>query len=347
MSLAPWVLSVLTVGLAAQAHVHASEAAAAPGYYTVQATGSTGWSSMDAKVEAVRETLLAAQVPGAIVALPVKAGDAVKAGQELARVDARMASQGAAASSAQVAAAQAGLNVATKEYERQKQLFAKRYISQAALDGAEAQWRAAQAQVTALQAQAGVAATQAGLHSVRAPYSGIVSSVPVNLGDMAMPGRPLLSLYDPAALRLTAQLTQDQARQLRSGVQVEIPGLTVQRLSIAASQIQLLPTADPLSHTVAVRVQLPANQQGAMPGMFARLWWQGDAADAAQRVLIPSTAVMRRAEMTGVYVQGDNGKPQLRQVRLGLPQGDMVEVLSGLRVGDQVAVEPQAAARVR
>ena len=74
MSLAPWVLSVLTVGLAAQAHVHASEAAAAPGYYTVQATGSTGWSSMDAKVEAVRETLLAAQVPGAIVALPVKAG---------------------------------------------------------------------------------------------------------------------------------------------------------------------------------------------------------------------------------------------------------------------------------
>ena len=136
MSLAPWVLSVLTVGLAAQAHVHASEAAAAPGYYTVQATGSTGWSSMDAKVEAVRETLLAAQVPGAIVALPVKAGDAVKAGQELARVDARMASQGAAASSAQVAAAQAGLNVATKEYERQKQLFAKRYISQAALDGA-------------------------------------------------------------------------------------------------------------------------------------------------------------------------------------------------------------------
>ena len=349
MSLAPWVLSVLTVGLAAQAHVHASEAAAAPGYYTVQATGSTGWSSMDAKVEAVRETLLAAQVPGAIVALPVKAGDAVKAGQELARVDARMASQGAAASSAQVAAAQAGLNVATKEYERQKQLFAKRYISQAALDGAEAQWRAAQAQVTALQAQAGVAATQTGLHSVRAPYSGIVSSVPVNLGDMAMPGRPLLSLYDPAALRVTAQLTQGQARQLRAGagMQVEIPSLTGQRLSVAAPQVQLLPTADPLSHTVPVRVQLPADLQGAMPGMFARLWWQGDAVDATQRMSIPATAIVRRAEMTGVYVQGQDGKPQLRQVRLGPSQGEMVEVLSGLRVGDQVAEQPQIAAKVR
>lgn len=354
MSHAPWVLSVLILGLAGLAPVHASNAATALGYYEVQATGQAGWSSSDAKVEAVRETLLSAQVPGAIVALSVKAGDGVKAGQELARIDARMASQGAAASSAQVAAAQAGLNVAAKEYERQKQLFAKRYISQAALDGAEAQWRAAQAQVSALQAQAGVAATQTGLHSVRAPYSSIVSSVPVNLGDMAMPGRPLLALYDPTALRVTAQLTQGQARQLRAGagVQVEIAGLTDQRLngqrlSVAASQVQLLPTADPLSHTVPVRVPLPADLQGAMPGMFARLWWQGDAVDAAQRVLIPATAVVRRAEMTGVYVQGENGKPQLRQVRLGLPQGDMVEVLTGLRVGDQVAREPQMAAKVR
>ena len=350
MSYAPRLLPVLLLALLTQAQAHSSEAAAS-GYYQVQATADAGWSSLDAKVEAVRETLLSAQVPGAIVALTVKAGDGVKAGQELARIDARMASQGAAASSAQVAAAQASLNVAAREYERQKQLFAKRYISQAALDGAEAQWRAAQAQVTALQAQAGVAATQTGLHSVKAPYSGVVSSVPVNLGDMAMPGKALVSLYDPAALRVTAQITQDQARQLRTshGVQVEIPGLTAQsqRLSIAATAVQLLPTADPLSHSVPVRVQLPGNLQGAMPGMFARLWWQGDAPDAVQRVSIPAAAVVRRAEMTGVYVQGQDGRPQLRQVRLGPQQGDRVEVLSGLRVGDQVALQPQMAARVR
>lgn len=348
MSRAPWVLSVLILGLAGQAPVHASNAATALGYYEVQATGQAGWSSSDAKVEAVRETVLSAQVPGAIVALSVKAGDGVKAGQELARIDARMASQGAAASSAQVAAAQANLHVAAKEYERQKQLFAKRYISQAALDGAEAQWRAAQAQVTALQAQAGVAATQTGLHSARAPYSGIVSSVPVNLGDMAMPGRPLVALYDPAALRVTAQLTQSQARQLRagSGVQVEVSGAAEQRLAIAMPQVQLLPTADPLSHTVPVRVQLPADVH-AVPGMFARLWWQGDAPDAARRMLVPAGTVVRRAEMTGVYVRGQDGRPQLRQVRLGQPQGEMIEILSGLRVGDQVAREPQMAAKVR
>lgn len=313
----------------------------------VESSATGNAASYDGTVEAIRQAVLAAQVPGAVVALQVKAGDTVQAGQTLARIDARAAEQGAAASAAQVTAARAALDVAAQELARKRALFQKNYIAKAALEQAEAQYRSAQAQVNAQVAQAGAARTQTGFHVVTAPFDGVVSAVLVERGDMAMPGRPLLSLYDPAALRLTAQLTQDQARQLRSGVQVEIPGLTVQRLSIAASQIQLLPTADPLSHTVAVRVQLPANQQGAMPGMFARLWWQGDAADAAQRVLIPSTAVVRRAEMTGVYVQGDNGKPQLRQVRLGLPQGDMVEVLSGLRVGDQVAVEPQAAARVR
>ncbi|WP_404299185.1 efflux RND transporter periplasmic adaptor subunit [Alicycliphilus denitrificans] len=338
-----WLVAFLAVP-----GIQAAEPTPALSYYQVQGATQAGWGSSDAKVEAVRETLLSAQVPGAIVALPVKAGDQVKAGQELTRIDARMASQGAAASNAQVAAAQASLHLAGKEYERQKQLFAKRYISQAALDSAEAQWRATQAQVAALQAQAGVAATQTGLHSVKAPYSGVVASVPANLGDMAMPGRPLVALYDPAALRVTAQLTEEQVRQLRAGGGVQVE-LTDRRLAIAASQVQVLPTADPLSHTVPVRVQLPADVR-AVPGMFARLWWQGGAADASQRVLVPAQAVVRRAEMTGVYVQGQDGKPRLRQVRLGPPadaKGELVEVLSGLGAGDQVALEPQAAAKVR
>jgi len=147
----------------------------------VQSSTQAPLQSSDAKVEAVRDATLAAQVAGSIVALRVHAGDRVKAGQELLRIDARMAAQGAAASSAQVAAAQAQAAVATKEYERQQQLFAKNYISQAALDNARAQWQASQAQVKALQAQAGVAATQTGLHVVQAPFDGVVASVPVTL----------------------------------------------------------------------------------------------------------------------------------------------------------------------
>lgn len=341
-----------------------------PSYYTVPAAEHTDRmrqeAQVEARVEAVRDAVLAAQVPGAIVALHVQAGEMVKKGQTLLQIDARMARQGAAASQAQVSAAQAQLAVAQKEYERQQQLFAKRYISQAALDSAQAQWQAAQAQVRALQAQAQAAATQSHWHTVQAPFDGIVARVPVTLGDMAMPGTPLVALYDPSALRITAQLSSTQAQALRQAtqaqaqVQVELAGSTPARLSVAAAKVQVLPSADPLTHTVPVRVALPQGLPTVVPGMFARLWLPADnnqagsnragpgvSGAAAQRILVPVQAVVRRAEMTGVYVQGANGQPQLRQVRLGLAQGEQIEILSGVRPGDRVALEPQKAAKGR
>ena len=321
---------------------------AALSWAPVQTSTQAPLQSVDAKVEAVRDAALAAQVGGSITQLSVHAGDRVKAGQELLRIDARMASQGAAASSAQVAAAQAQAAVAAKEYERQQQLFAKSYISQAALDNARAQWQASQAQVKALQAQASVAATQSGLHVIKAPFDGVVASVPVALGDMALPGKPLVTLFDPTALRLSAALTQVQAVQLAGAEQgqVELPG-AASRIRIVASALQRLPTADAQSHTTTVRVALPAGTPGAVPGGFARLWFQGADAQGGQRLFVPAASVVRRAEMTGVYVQGSNGKPQLRQVRLGQATGEQIEILSGVSSGDQVAAQPQAAARVR
>ena len=174
--------------------------------FTVQPAGAARASSADAQVEAVREATVSAQVQGAITHLAIKSGDRVTAGQELLRIDARAAQQNAAASTAQTEAARAGLQVASTDYERQKQLFQKQYISQAALDRAEAQWRASQAQVQALQAQAGAAATQSGFFIIKAPFAGVVSQVPATLGDMDMPGKPLLTVYDPTLLRVTASV---------------------------------------------------------------------------------------------------------------------------------------------
>ncbi|WP_026436575.1 efflux RND transporter periplasmic adaptor subunit [Acidovorax sp. JHL-9] len=318
--------------------------------YVVQAVGAGQHASVDGVVEAVRDTTLSAQVQGAIVSLGVKVGDTVQAGQEILRLDARAATQNAAASAAQVNAARASMQVASKEFERQKQLYQKQYISQAALDRAQAQLQASQAQVQALQAQAGAAMTQSGFYAVKAPYSGVVSEVPVALGDMAMPGRPLVRLHDPAALRVTAMVPQMAAAALAGAqpLQVELPALAAARTTVQPSQIQLLPTVDAATHTVQLRVALPPDLKGAVPGMFARLWLPAaPAAVGVQRVQIPASAVVRRAEMTGVYVLNAQGRPLLRQVRLGRVDGAQVEVLSGLRQGDQVATDPQAAAKVR
>ena len=183
----------------------------------VQSPGTGESASFDGVVEAVRQTVVSAQVPGAVVAIEVKAGDVVKAGQVLARIDARAADQNVAASDAQVQSARATLEVATKEFDRQKQLFEKNYTSQAALERAEAQFKATQAQVSAQLAQAGAARAQSGFFVVKAPYGGVISDVPITLGDMAMPGRALLTIYDPAALRVTAAVPQTDIARIATG----------------------------------------------------------------------------------------------------------------------------------
>lgn len=342
------LLFTAAVALAVAALLPVAAAVQAAGLPTTpaQVSGRSAASGYDGVVEAVRQTVIAAQVPGAVVELAVKLGDRVAAGQLLLRIDARTADQAAAASDAQVQAARAALTLASQEFNRQQQLFQKQYISQAALERADSEFKAAQAQANAQLAQAGAARTQTGLHVVRAPYAGVVAELPVSLGDMAMPGRPLLTLYDPSALRVSASVPQTVATRLAAGdmPRVELPGLP----PVAPLRLQQLPTADAATHTITLRLDLPANLVGVSPGMFARLWLPTTGAavpGAAATLSVPRTAIVRRAEMTGLYVLDAQGRPLLRQVRLGRVDGDRIEILSGLVAGEAVVTDPQAAAR--
>ncbi len=347
------LMAVLAFGLPLKVSAQALKAAPA------QAVTSTATSAFEGVVEAVRQTVVAAQVPGAVVQITAKVGDRVSAGQVLLRIDSRAADQTTAASDAQVAAARASLEVASKDFERQKQLFQKNYISQAALERAESQFKSMRAQASAQLAQAGATRTQGNLYVVRAPYAGVVAEVSVSLGDMAMPGRPLVTLYDPAALRVTAAIPQSVASQLGTNLlpRIELPGLSAAAGWVTPSRVQLLPLVDAATHTVQLRADLPNGSPGlasVVPGMFARLWLPvsqaqalGGAGPVGKTPSVPIKAIVRRAEMTGLYVLDPKGKPVLRQVRLGRTEGDQVEILSGLMVGEQVVSDPQTAVQAR
>jgi RND family efflux transporter MFP subunit len=319
-------------------------AAEALATWTVSSATLQRPASHDGTVEAVRQTVVAAQVAGTVVALPVKAGDRVKAGQLLARLDARAAEQQAGAAAAQVEAARAAQQVATLEMQRQRQLFASQFISRAALDQAEAQFKTATAQANAQLAAAQAARTESGYFAVKAPYDGIVTELSVMPGDMAMPGRPLLTLFDPASLRVAIAVPETTAASLRDRltipISVEIAG---QRLT--ATRWEVLPAADAVTHTVTVRIELPTGV-AATPGSFARAWLPAvTGGTGTQRIFIPVRALVQRAELKAVYAVGVDGRALLRQVRVGTVSGDQVEVLSGLQPGERIAMDPQAAAR--
>jgi len=312
----------------------------------VRAGDGTETGSFDGVVEAVRNTAIAAQVPGAVVELKAKTGDRVSQGQILLRIDARSAQQNSAAAAAQVLAARSSLDLAKKEFERQRHLFEKEYISQAALERAEAQYRATSAQLSVQIAEASAAHIQTDFFVVKAPYAGVISEVSVSLGDMAMPGRTLLTIYDATAMRVSAPIPQNvlSGISLDEPITVEFPGLPPGQRTLKLSNAQILPTADNTTHAMQLRVPMPQTFTAAAPGTFARVWIK-TRQSAATRLYVPSSAIVHRAEVTGLYVVGKDGRPLLRQVRMGARTENLTEILSGVSLGEHVALDPQAAAR--
>ena len=277
---------------------------------------------IEAAVEAVVQTTLTSQVSGRVLEMRVDAGQTVKKGDLLLRIDAREASEVAAGASAQYINAKAN-------YERMKNLQKQNYISQSALDKSRAEFETAQA----AHGQAGVSL---GYASVTAPISGVVARRLIEQGETATPGSPLMTIYNPNGLRVTASIPQYQLPQMRlvSQAKVEFPELG---LWVNAQSIALLPTADASTHVSQVRVGLPLDLKNVIPGMFARVHF---IVGRAERMTVPESAVVRRGEVAAVYVQNAQGTLSLRQLRLGeaLSSGE-IEVLAGLTTGEQVVLD--------
>ena len=292
--------------------------------------------STEATVEAVRQSTVAAQIAGRIVDIRFDVGDRVQKGDVIVRIDERAATQAVAASEAQVREADAALVNARAQFERTRQLFAQKFVSQAALDRAQADFKAAESRMKAMLAGAGQAATEKSFAAIVAPYSGIVSARHVQLGEMATPGKPLLTGFDPSTLRVVAAVPSTRVAAIQSGGGARIEIASVPRW-VEAKSVSVVPSADPRTHTTQVRIDLPSDASGVYPGMFARAHF---VVGKEPRLMAPREAVLQRSEVTAVYVVRD-GTAQLRQIRLGTAADERgVEVLAGLRAGESVALEP-------
>ena len=294
--------------------------------------------AVEATVEAVRQATLGSQVAGRIVELPVKAGDTVRAGQVLARIDARAADAAVAASRSQLAEAEANLANAKRVNERNKALAAQKFVSQAAVDQSETAYQAALAQVEAVRANAGSAAVARDWTTIVAPYAGVVGETLAELGDMATPGKPIVTVFDPREMRAVASVPQATVAKAKlDGARVDLPGLAT---TLTPARATVVPLADAKSHTTRVRFDLPP-VAGLAPGQYARVRLP---VGVATMLAVPGSALVRRGEVTGVYVIDATGAPRLRQVRTGERVGDdEIEILAGLSGGETIAANPVAA----
>jgi RND family efflux transporter MFP subunit len=330
------LLAGMIAGLLAVPALPAAEA-----NFRVEAVARNLTYSATGTVEAVRGGTLSAQVSGRVIEVMVRSGEAVRAGQTLLRIEADDAVDAATAGAATASGAAARLAAARAEFERAQRLRSEDYISVAALQRSEAALRSAEAEAQAAGAAASAARTRAGWRTVNAPYAGTVTQVMVAAGDLASPGRPLIALYSPGNLRVIAQVPES----LAAGLEITGPASVVPDAGnqpIKATSWTVVNAVSAVTHSVEVRAELPAGSP-LQPGQFVRVLLPMKSGAAQLR--IPVRAVVRRSEVTGVYVVDKSGVARLRQVRLGPTEGNEVTVLAGLQEGEQISLDPVAAGR--
>lgn len=292
--------------------------------------------SAEGVVEATRQSTVSAQISGRVKEVNFDIGDRVRQGQVILRIDEREADQAVAGSQAQVQQAQAALQNARLNYERSQQLFEQKFISQSALDKAQSDYKMAQAQAAASEAVAKQSTLAQGYTAVIAPYPGVVSARMVEIGEMVMVGKPLMTGFDPSQMRVIVSVPQYKLAEIgqQPKVMIEIPSLS---RWVKAASVVVQPSADIRTHSTQVKITLSENESGLYPGMFVRAHF---VVGKASKLLIPASAVVRRSEVVGVYVADEKNALHLRQVRVSEVNADReVEVLSGLTQGERVAVD--------
>jgi RND family efflux transporter MFP subunit len=288
---------------------------------------------LDGRVEAVQQGTVSAQTSGRIAELPFDVNDFVDAGAVIMRFT--DTEQRAALDRAQAALAEARARLANAEteYERAEKMIVNNTISQSRYDQVKAERDSARARLNAAVAGVETAQEQLEYTVVRAPYAGIVSKRHVELGELVSPGQALISGLSLQSLRVNVDVPQRLFHEVRT---IAKAAVYVNGERIEAESLTFFPVADDAANTFRVRVNLPDGAVTLYPGMFIKV---GFIVGETERLLVAAQAVVRRSELSAVYVvDGDN--VSLRQVRLGRRYGESIEVLAGLVEGETVALDP-------
>ncbi len=319
------LVPVLWLAVLLASSCHKKDGLAPPGSSTPAISIESAPGTMEALqateevVGTVRSKLRAvieAKVSGRILQYRADPGQVVKSGEQLAELDVQEIR-------ARLEQAKAMLDQAQRDFGRQQQLIASKATSQQELD-------AAAARVKVTTAGLNEAETMLGYAKVTAPFDGVITRKLADVGDLAMPGKPLMEMEAPANLRFETDLPESLLGDVKSGAILPVTIPTLPK-PLAATVSEISPVADAVSRTFLVKLDLPT-AAGLRPGQFGRV-----AVPVAQTqlLLVPGRSVIRRGQMEAVFVVRE-GHATLRLVKTGKLLDDKIEILSGLEPGDPV-----------
>jgi RND family efflux transporter MFP subunit len=300
-------------------------------------------------LHAKESSTLSAEVPGRVQQVLVHEGDSVKAGQTLLLLDdvtlreqVNQAQAGVKAAESQQAVAQSDARLASSTLERYHKLESEKSVSPQEMDevtrraeAAEARLEAVRAQTVQAQAQERSARTMLSYTRLTAPYAGVITARMVDPGAMAAPGVPLLQIDQAGPLQLVTTVDESAIQSVHKGMNVPVT-IDSAATKITGSVAEILPAADAVSHSILVKITLPASAL-----LRAGLYGSAEFSSGThQAILIPHSAVVTRGSLSCAYVLDVQGIAQLRYITVGSTNGNLVEVLSGISAGEKLVEAP-------
>lgn len=279
-----------------------------------------------------REASVRAQVGGSVLRTFADAGQTVRAGQTLARIEGGGLQDVYLSARAGVTGASNNADIARRELARSEKLLAAGAIAERDIEQARRSSFAANAGLADARARLSTAQKQVGNTVVTAPISGIVSDRPVSAGDVVQPGAALFTVVDPSSMRLEGSVPAEQLAEVRIGAPVTFTVNGYPGRNFTGRVTRVNPTADPSTRQVRVVISIPNAEGRLVGGLFA----QGRlASETRTGMVVPATAVDSRTNMPAVF-RIKAGKVERLPVQLGLRDegSERIEITSGVQVGD-------------
>jgi membrane fusion protein, multidrug efflux system len=283
-----------------------------------------------------REASVRALVGGAIVSLTIDRGQPVATGQVIAKIASRDLEDAFQSAQSAVKSAESALAVARSEYQRTETLVKGGALAARDLEQAGNAVTAADAQLAAARSRQKSVWQQLEDTTVKAPFAGVVSERPANMGDVVAPGTPLVTIIDLSSLRLEALVPSDQISRVRPGARVQFNVRGIPNQTFTGSVDRLSPTADPVTRQISIFVTLPNVERRLIAGLFVEGRVE---AETRKGIVVPLSAVDETGPMP-VVTRIRDGKAERVSVELGLRQSEreLVEITKGLAAGDVVIV---------
>ena len=298
--------------------------------------------TVSGKVEATQNANLSTRNMGYVNKVHVNVGDKVSKGQLLLSINSADIAAQKAQVGASITEATAAFNNAEKDYNRFKALFESNSASQKEMDDMTANYEMAKARLEAANQMKNQVNAQLSYSNITAPFSGIITGKYINAGDMANPGMPLISIENPGKFQVIAMVPESEITAIENATIVNVLIKSTNQI-LKGNVTEVSTSTKNTGGQYLVKVVLEQTDANLLSGMFASVQFPTEKTSKENSpILIPTSAIIERGELRGVYVVSQTNTALLRWLRLGKQFGDKTEVLSGLSADDTFVLSSES-----